>query len=185
MRFQRTSVLAVFDHDALGEQVVADGVGAGEVAGLLGLGALGDEGVDVGVGEGELGDELGGDLVHAALALGPGDGGAGDLGVAVFEHGEDAVEEREDGEDLGDVAGEQRAGVGGGVGAADELEDGGAGLGGVEVVGQRGGEVLAGLGGLGGDLGVEAGGEAALAAGAGGRCAGDRRRWSIRAGRRR
>ena len=46
------AVLAVLDHDALGQQVVADGVGAGEVAGLLGLGALGDEGVDVGVGEG-------------------------------------------------------------------------------------------------------------------------------------
>ena len=139
------AVLAVFEQDALGEEVVADGVGAGEVAGLLGLGALGDEGVDVGVGEREGGEELGGDLIHAVFALGPGDGGAGDLGVAVFEDGEDAVEEGEDGEDLGDVAGEQGAGVGGGVGAADELEDGGAGLGGVEVVGERGGEVLAGL----------------------------------------
>src|SRR6202012_1860534 len=63
---------------------------------------------------------------------------------------------------LSDVAGEQGVGVGGGVGAADELEDGGAGLGGVEVVGEGGEELLAGLEGLFGDDGIEAGGESTL-----------------------
>ena len=52
--------------------------------------------------------------------------------------------------------------VGGGVGGADEIEDGGAGFGGVEVVGEGGGVVVLGLGGGGGDVGVEAFGEAAF-----------------------
>ena len=60
----------------------------------------------------------------------------------VFEDGEDFVEEVEDGEDLGDVAGAEGAVVGGGVGGADEVEDGGAGFGGVEVVGEGGGVVV-------------------------------------------
>ena len=44
-----------------------------------------------------------------------------------------------------DVALRELAVVGGGVGVADEIEDGGAGLGGVEVVGERGGEGVCGF----------------------------------------
>ncbi len=96
---------AVFDEDAFGEEVVADGVGAGEVAGFFGLGALGYEGVDVGVGEGEVVEEFGSGFVEAAFFFGPVEGGAGDGGVVVFEDGEDAVEELEDCQDLLDVIG--------------------------------------------------------------------------------
>ena len=54
--------------------------------------------------------------------------------------------------------------VGGGVGGADEIEDGGAGFGGVEVVGEGGGVVVLGLGGGGGDGFVETFGEGAVLA---------------------
>ncbi len=90
------AIFGVFDEDAFGEQVVADGVGAGEVAGLLGLGAFGDESVDVGVGERKSCDERGVGLVEAAFGFGPGERGAGDGGVVIFEDGEDSVEEGED-----------------------------------------------------------------------------------------
>ena len=46
------------------------------------------------------GDEFGGRFVDAAFCFGPGEGCAGDGGVAVFEDVEDAVEEREHFEDL-------------------------------------------------------------------------------------
>jgi drug/metabolite transporter (DMT)-like permease len=134
----------VFEEDAFFEQLVADGVGAGEVALLLGLGALGDEGVDVGVGEGSVPKASRGprgDVGHAAFGLGPGERGAGELGVAVFEDGEDGVELVEQGERFFGVgAGEARL-IGGGVDGAQDVEDGGAGFGGVEVVVERGGEV--------------------------------------------
>ncbi len=44
--------------------------------------------------------------------------------------------------DLGDVFCAEGSGVDGGVAGADEFEDGGAGFGGVEVVGERGAETL-------------------------------------------
>ena len=54
--FPANAVFAVFEQDAFFEQLIADGVGTGEVALLLGLRALGDEGIDVCVGETERGD---------------------------------------------------------------------------------------------------------------------------------
>ena len=63
----------------------------------------------------------------------------------VFEHGEDAIEEIEHTQDLGDVLRGERAGVGGRVGRAHHLRDGRRSLGGVEVVGQRGRKLLRGL----------------------------------------
>ena len=81
-------------------KLVADSVGAGEVALLFGLGALGDEGVDVGVGEagGPKAEHFGGDVGRAAFGFGPCQGGAGRLGVMILEHGEDGVEIVEHGE---------------------------------------------------------------------------------------
>jgi len=71
------AVFGVFEEDAFFEELVADGVGAGEVALLLGQRAFGDEGVDVGVGEAEGGGEFSACLGEAAFGLGPGEGGAG------------------------------------------------------------------------------------------------------------
>ena len=62
------------------------------------------------------------------------------LGVVIFEDGEDAVEERRAARRISETLPRARvAVVGGGVGGADEVEDGGAGFGGVEVVGEGGG----------------------------------------------
>ena len=69
--------------------------------------------------------------------LGPFEGAAGGLGVAVFDHVEDRVEIGEHGENRIAVAGEELALIDGGVRRADQVEDGRAGLGGVQVVGQR------------------------------------------------
>src|ERR1700736_3638976 len=96
LAFPADAFFAVFDEDAFGQGVVADAGGAGEVAALLGLGAFGYEGVDFGVGEGERGAEFGGGFVEAAFLFGPGEGGAGEVGVVVFEDAEDPVEEGED-----------------------------------------------------------------------------------------
>ena len=64
---------------------------------------------------------------------------------------------------------------------ADEIEDGGAGFGGVEVVGERGGEVVLGFARWRRAIGiVEACGQGGLAGCAGGRCGDGRRRWWIR-----
>ena len=41
--------LGVFEEDTFFQEFVADGIGAGEVALLLSLGALGYQGVDVGI----------------------------------------------------------------------------------------------------------------------------------------
>ncbi len=93
--FPADAVFGVFEEDAFFEEVFADGVGAGEVALLFGEGAIGDEGFDGGVGEAcaaEFFEDLGGDLGHAAFGFGPGEGVAGEVGVAVFEDGEDGVE---------------------------------------------------------------------------------------------
>ena len=100
-------------------------------------------------------------LVEAAVLFGPGDGGAGVLGVVIGDDGEDGVEEIEDSEDLDGVAALEGAVVGGGVGGADEVEDGGAGFGRVEVVGEGGGVELGGAGGEGFDVRVDALGEGA------------------------
>ena len=51
--------------------------------------------------------------------FGPGDGGAGVLGVVIGDDGEDGVEEIEDSEDLDGVAALEGSVVGGGVGGAD------------------------------------------------------------------
>ena len=77
-------------------------------------------------------------------------GGSSDLGVAVFQHGEDGVETGEDGLNLPRIFGKQRAVVGGDVAGAYEVEDGGAGFSGGEVVRERGvvaGESFGGRGG--------------------------------------
>ncbi len=153
------AVFRVFEENALGEEVVADSVGAGEVALLFGEGAVGDQGIDLGVGKGEGGEEIGVSLVEAAFSFGPGEGGAGVFGVAVVEDGEDLIEEVEDGEDLDGVAAAQGPVVGGGVGGADEIEDSGAGFGGVEVVGEGRDVDFGGAGGGGFDCGVDAFGE--------------------------
>ena len=78
---------------------------------------------------------------HAAFGFGPGEGGAGEFGVAVFEDGEDGVELVEQREGLFGVEAGEAGLVGGGVDGAEDVEDGGAGFGGVEVVVERGGEV--------------------------------------------
>lgn len=77
--------------------------------------------------------------------FGPGEGFAGDLGVVIFNDVEDLIEERECVKDGLDVRLLQLAVIGGGVGVADEIEDGGAGFGCVEVVGERGGECICGF----------------------------------------
>ena len=59
------------------------------------------------------------------------------LGVVVGDYVEDRVEAGEYGQDRGLVLGEELALVDGGVGCAEQVEDGGAGLGGVQVVGKR------------------------------------------------
>lgn len=140
------TVFGVFKKDAFGEEVVANGVCAGEVALFFGEGAVGDEGVDVGIGEGEGSEEGGIGFVETTFFFGPGEGGAGELGVAVGDDGEDLVEEVEDGENLDGIAAAKGAVVGGGVGGADEIEDSGAGFGGVEVVGEGGGVEFGSLG---------------------------------------
>ncbi len=114
LAFPADAFLGVFEEDAFFEELVADGVGAGEVALLLGLGAFCDQGVDGCVGErgsSEGFEDFGGDVGHAVLGFGPGESGACKLGIAVFEHGEDGVELIEQGEGLfGVEAGE--AGIG-------------------------------------------------------------------------
>ena len=173
------AVFGVFEEDAEGFEFFADGVSAGEVAGLFGVGAFGDEGFDLLAGEGEGGYEVGGGFVHAAFALCPSEGGAGEVGVAVLEDGEDGVEAGEDFEDGSGVLRAQESGVRGGVSGADEIEDGGAGLCGVEVIGEGGVVPGEGLGGCGGEVcvaalregGLHAGGEGAEAFdGVGGLC---------------
>ena len=86
------------------------------------------------------GEERGVGFVEAAFGFCPGEGGAGEFGVAVFEHGEDAVELCEQGEGGVGVGAVSVVAVGGGVDGAEHVEDGGAGFGGVEVVGEGGGE---------------------------------------------
>ena len=53
----KDAVFAVFNDDAFGEEIVADGIGAGEVAATLGLGPLGHQRIDIGVGERKRGRE--------------------------------------------------------------------------------------------------------------------------------
>ena len=128
----------VFEEDAFFEEFVADRVGAGEVATFAAVVAFCDEAVDVIVGEAESVDEFGGDACLAALGFGPVDGGAGGGGVAVGEDVEDGVEvmeERAGGGEIGFCCGVV---VERDVDGADDVEDGGAGLGGVEVVGEGG-----------------------------------------------
>ena len=60
----------------------------------------------------------------------------------ILQHGEDAIEQGEHAQNLVGILGAQRACIGGGVGRADQIEDGSAGLGGVQVVGKRGGVVV-------------------------------------------
>ena len=81
-------------------------------------------------------EQLGRDISRAALGFGPFEGAAGGLGVVVFDYVEDGVEVAEDGEDPVAVANEELALINGRVGGADEVEDGRAGLGGVQIVGQ-------------------------------------------------
>ena len=133
------AVLGVFEEDAFGEEVVADGIGAREVALFFGEGAFGHEGINVGVRKGEDGEEVGVGLVEAAFFFSPGEGGAGVFGVVVVEDGEDLIEEIENGEDIEGVAAAEGAVVSGGVGGADEIEDGGASFGGVEIIGKGSG----------------------------------------------
>ncbi len=142
------AVLGVLEEDAFFEEVVADGVGAGEVALLLGLGALGDEGVDGGVGEAgaaEFFEDVGGDVGHAAFGFGPAESGPGEFGVAVrfpvIEDREDGVEFVEESDGFFGVEAGEAGVVGGRIDGAEDVEDGGAGFGGVEVVGEGGGEV--------------------------------------------
>ena len=71
-------------------------------------------------------------------ACGPFEGASGGLGVAIFDDVEDGVEAGQDGENGFAVVGQKLALIDGGVGGADEVEDGCAGFGGVQVVGQRG-----------------------------------------------
>ena len=129
----------------LASEVVADGVGAGEVAGLFGLGALGDQGVDVGVGEREVVDELGGGFVEAAFASAQSRAARVMAASWSSRTAKTPSKRVEDFEDVLDVFGAKRSVVGGGVGGADEIEDGGAGFGGVEVVGEGGGVVVLGF----------------------------------------
>ena len=78
----------------MGEEIIADAVGAGEVALSFGLLALGDERFDLGVrraGGPESRDEVGVGLIEAVFAFGPIQGPSGKFGVAVLEHGEDLV----------------------------------------------------------------------------------------------
>jgi hypothetical protein len=144
LAFPADAVFGVFEEDAFFQELVADGVGAGEVALLLGEGAVGNESVDVRVSEAsgaEFVEDFGADVSEAALGLGPGQSGPGEVGVAVFEYGEDAVEFGEQGEGGVGVGLSELRVIGGGVDGAEDVEDGGAGFGGIEVVGEGGGEV--------------------------------------------
>ncbi len=134
--FPADAFFAVFDEDALGEEVVANGVGAGEVAGFFGLGALGYEGVDVGVGEGEIVEKLGGGLVDAAFFFCPLKRGAGDGGVVVFEDGEYSVEELEDFQDLSGFSLCKRPCISPTIGEANDIKNRCTCLSRIEIVGK-------------------------------------------------
>ena len=98
---------------------------------------------DVFVGEGEQVEEFGGDAPFAAFGFGPLDGGAGGGGIAVGEDVEDGVEVVEQGAGGAEVVRGDGAVIEGDVDGADDVEDGGAGFGGVEVVGKGGVERVA------------------------------------------
>ncbi len=99
------------------------------------------------------------------------------LGVIVVDHVEDGVEAGKDGENRVAITGEELALVDGRVGGADEVEDGGAGFGGIQVVGQRSQVVGLRLAGGGLQRGVGAGGEIGLLQPLMRMCAGARWRW--------
>jgi hypothetical protein len=148
------AVAGIFEQDALAGEVVADGVSLLEVAAFAGVVAGSNLEVDFFVGELIGVTEMFGGLLLDSFELGPGEGSAGDVGVAIGEHVENGVEAGEEGKNLCGVVGLQGALVGGRVGSADEIKDGGAGFGGVEVVAESIVEGLVGGGGVGVESGI-------------------------------
>ncbi len=87
--------------------MVADLVGAGEVALTFGQRALGHEGVDCLVRKSVEGEDGRGDLIEPVGFASPGEGAAGGVGVRVGKDVEDCVKSREDLEDGRPVVGEK------------------------------------------------------------------------------
>src|SRR5208282_4867193 len=94
------------------------------------------------VGKRLTGKEFGSHIGHAAGLFSPFERSAGGLGVVVLDHVKNRVKASQHGEDRIPVFSKELSVVHGRVCHADQVEDGGAGFGGVQVVGQHGDENL-------------------------------------------
>jgi hypothetical protein len=124
-------VLGVFDQNPLGQQIVANRIGAGKVARLLRLRPLGHQSVDLRVAQRQIRRQLRRSLAEPPLRLRPGQRRPRQRGIAIFQHREHSVEEIEHAQNLSDVRRAQRSRIGGRIGRPHQLEDRGARLGGV------------------------------------------------------
>src|SRR5512133_3856606 len=133
--FPADAVLGVFKDDALVGELVADCVAGFEVFGFAGGGVLGNKLFDLSVTQGGgLRQFQRGGADFFAFSFRPVDYGLDLLAIGVGEDVENGVELLERFEKVRDVILAYGAGIGGCVGVAHHVEDGGHGLRGVQVI---------------------------------------------------
>ncbi len=90
--FPAHPVLGVFQHHPFGCELVADLVGTGEVALLLGLRAIGHKGLDRLIGEGQVRAHFGSDLLQPAGFFSPDQRAPRGLRIVIADHVEHRIE---------------------------------------------------------------------------------------------